>query len=165
MVHIFHQYFSILFTLFDISPYFSETFPKPNFHDSDKFAKQNWTFPIFHQLHPGNIHDSKMFNEAIANIKLFGIHKGVIVYDRGIGSKNSTSELSNASWKIIVGMPMHTGIKHIITKMDFEDIENLRNRVVQGITTFYVPQLPILLIFNLCCCKSFTKLTHCQMFF
>jgi len=94
-------------------------------------------FPIFHQIHPGNIHDSKMFNEAIVNIRLFGIRKGIIIYDRGMSSKESTFELSNDNWKIIAGMPAHTGIKKIITRMNFQGIESYRNWIKQGETTFY----------------------------
>lgn len=93
--------------------------------------------PIFHQLHPGNIHDSKIFSEAMSVIRLFGIHKGIIVYDRGIGSKESTFKLSNEHWKIIAGMPNHRGIKAIISKMDLSSIEKYRNRITQGDTVFY----------------------------
>ena len=95
-------------------------------------------FPIFHQVHPGNIHDSKIFDEAVVHLKQFGISGGTIVYDRGITAKNSVWELSGENWKVIAGMPMHRGIKKILSKMDLGDLESYRNRIEQGVTTFYV---------------------------
>ena len=95
-------------------------------------------FPIFHQVHPGNIHDAKIFSEALTHLKQFGIKGGVIVYDRGITAKNSIFELSHSNWKFIAGMPAHQGIRKLISKMDLSNLENYRNRVEQGVTTFYV---------------------------
>jgi transposase len=95
-------------------------------------------FPIFHQVHPGNIHDSKIFGEAATHLKLLGMDRGIIVYDRGITAKESIWELARTGWKIIAGMPMHRGIKNIISEMDLSGLENYRNRVTQGATTFYV---------------------------
>jgi transposase len=94
--------------------------------------------PIFHQVHPGNIHDSKIFGEAIVHLKQFGIKSGIIAYDRGITAKNSVFDLSNEHWKFIIGMPMHRGIKQLVSKMDLSELETYRNRVEQGISTFYV---------------------------
>jgi transposase len=95
-------------------------------------------FPIFHQVHPGNIHDSRIFGEAISHLKMLGIRKGTIVYDRGITAKNTVFEMSSRKWKIIAGMPMHRGIKNIISNLDLKNIETVRNRVEHGSTTHYV---------------------------
>ncbi len=35
-------------------------------------------FPIFHQVHPGNIHDSKIFGEAVIHLKRLGMGSGII---------------------------------------------------------------------------------------
>lgn len=94
--------------------------------------------PIFHQVHPGNIHDAKIFGEAIVLLKRLGIKSGTIVYDRGITSKISVLELSSENWKFIAGMSAHRGIKKLISKMDLSKLEVYRNRIEQGLSTFYV---------------------------
>ncbi len=99
---------------------------------------QKHGFPIFHQIHPGNINDSKIFSEAIIHLKQFGINDGVIVFDRGITSKDNIFQLSKENWKIIGGISSHRGIKNIFSKMDFSNLESYRNRVVQGESIFYV---------------------------
>lgn len=98
-------------------------------------------FPLFHQVHPGNIHDSRIFGEAIAHLKMLGIRKGTIVYDRGITAKNTVIEMSSRQWEIIAGMPMHRGIKNIISNLDLTNIETVRNRVEHGSMTHYVKTL------------------------
>lgn len=98
-------------------------------------------FPIFHQVHPGNIYDSRIFGEAIAHLKMLGIQKGTIVYDRGITPKNTVFEMSSRQWKIVSGMPMHRGIKNIISNLDLKNIETVRNRVEHGSMAHYVKTL------------------------
>ena len=95
-------------------------------------------FPIFHQLHPGNISDHRLFSEAILALQRVGIENGLIIYDRGMTSKVSVLELSTQHWKVIAGMPMHQGIKNLVSKMDLQGLESMRNRVAQGDTIFYV---------------------------
>jgi transposase len=95
-------------------------------------------FPIFHQVHPGNVHDNKIFNEAISYLKLHNVHRGLIVFDRGITSKTTVAQLASKGWKTIGGMPLHRGIKDIISKMDLRKLQDYSNRVEQGSTDFYV---------------------------
>ena len=45
--------------------------------------------PIFHQLHDGNVHDSRMFQDAITTFALFGIKDVLVVFDRGVSSKKN----------------------------------------------------------------------------
>lgn len=94
--------------------------------------------PIFHQVHRGNVHDSKIFKEAIVNLERRGFKSGTIVHDRGMTAKSSILQLSSLHWKVIAGMPMQRYIKSKISKMDFSRLENFRNRVEQGSTVFYV---------------------------
>jgi transposase len=98
--------------------------------------------PIFHQVHPGNVHDAKIFQEAIVLLRRYGIKKGTIVHDRGITSKSSVLRLANLNWKIIAGVSLHRGIKNIISNLDFSGIENFRNIVIQGDTIFHVVSFP-----------------------
>ena len=94
--------------------------------------------PIFHQVHRGNVHDSKIFKEAINLLERQGVKRGTIVHDRGITSKSSILQLSSMNWKIVAGVSMHRHMKGIISKMDLSSIENFSNRVEQGNTSFYV---------------------------
>jgi transposase len=96
-------------------------------------------FPLFHQVHKGNVHDSKIFYEGIEYLKNFKIYRGTIIYDRGLTSKNNILELNNDNWKLIGGMPLHKGIKNFISEMDFSKLEKYTNRVeLGGSTVFYV---------------------------
>jgi len=103
---------------------------------------KKWGLPIFHQVHPGNVSDSKIFNEAITLLKMFNVHCGTIVYDRGMSAKTSILQLSNAHWNVIGGMPLHKGVKSFISQMDLKDIESYRNRIKQGRSIFYVVSKP-----------------------
>lgn len=98
--------------------------------------------PIFHQLHPGNTSDSKMFGEGVQLLRRFGIYRGIIVYDRGIHAKSSILDLSNINWKVLGGVPMNKGIKNFISKMDLAKLENYRYRLEQGNSIFYVKTFP-----------------------
>lgn len=93
--------------------------------------------PIFHQVHPGNIHDSKIFKEAIVLLRRFGIRGGLLVHDRGITSKSSILELVDARWKVIAGVALHGGIKAAISNLDLFAIRSFRNLIRQGKTHFY----------------------------
>jgi len=98
--------------------------------------------PILHQVHRGNIHDSKIFAETIIQLKRIGFRAGTIVYDRGMNAKSSILKLSSLHWKIIGGMPLHQGIKSTISKMDFSELESFRNRIQQEDTVFYGTTIP-----------------------
>lgn len=98
--------------------------------------------PIFHQVHAGNIHDTKMFNEAIYRFADMGVRHGLAVFDRGITSENSVSKLHELGWKSLAGMPMHKGIRNAISNLDLNGMKSFRNLIVQGDTKFFVKGLP-----------------------
>jgi transposase len=98
--------------------------------------------PIFHQIHPGNTSDSKMFQEGIQLFRRFGVKRGTIVYDRGMHSNSNILDLSNIHWKVLGGVPINKGIKKFISKMDLKNLESYRFRVPQGNSTFYVKTTP-----------------------
>ncbi len=103
---------------------------------------KKWGIPIFHQVHPGNIHDSKIFKEAIVLLRRRGIRGGVIVHDRGMTAKSSILALTGGRWKIVAGVPLHKGIKSAISNLDFSSVRVFRNLVRQGRTHFYATALP-----------------------
>lgn len=94
--------------------------------------------PIFHHTREGNIHDVKLFSEAIDQFSDMNINKGLMVFDRGMTSKYTISTLSKRGWKSLAGVPYHDGIKNIISKMDLSGLRKFRNLVVQGNTEFFV---------------------------
>lgn len=94
--------------------------------------------PIFHHTREGNIHDTMMFKEAIQQFNEMGIHKGLMVFDRGITSKTCILELSNTGWKSLAGLPIHRGVKTAISNLDLDDMQKFRNIVIQGDTEFFV---------------------------
>lgn len=98
--------------------------------------------PIFHQVHPGNIHDAKIFKEAIVLLRRFGIRGGILVHDRGITSKSSILELVDSRWKVVAGVALHAGIKSAISDLDLNSIKNFRNLIRQGKTHFYATSMP-----------------------
>jgi hypothetical protein len=98
--------------------------------------------PIFHQVHAGNIHDTKMFNEAILRFSSRGTRQGLAVFDRGITSENCVSKLEQMGWKCLAGLPMHKGVKAAISNLDFDNMKSFRNFVLQGDTKFFVKGIP-----------------------
>ena len=103
---------------------------------------KNLGLPIFHQIHAGNIHDTKMFNEAISRFSSIGIKNGLVVFDRGITGENCILKLDKIGWKCIAGLQMHKGVKTAISNLDFDDMKKFRNLVVQGDTKFFVTGIP-----------------------
>lgn len=98
-------------------------------------------FPIFHQVHQGNVHDAKIFSEAVVHFKEMKIHSGTIVYDRGVTAKSTIFQLSEEGWKVIAGLACHRGIKKVLTKMDFSGLVSYRNLIKQRDTIFYAAVL------------------------
>ncbi len=98
--------------------------------------------PIFHQVHAGNISDSKMFQEGIENLKRLNINSGTLVYDRGMHASNSIFRLANTNWKIIGGVPINGKVKDLVSKMDLKNLESYRNRLQQGDSALYAKSVP-----------------------
>ena len=98
---------------------------------------RKYGFPIFHHVRPGNIHDVNMFKEAINHFNLLGTSKGIMVFDRGMISKECISRLSNTGWKSLAGIPCHKGIKNLISNLDLNKMKNFKNLVHQGDTEFF----------------------------
>ena len=98
---------------------------------------RRYGFPIFHHVRPGNIHDVNMFKEAIFHFDTLGTKKGIMVFDRGITSKECISRLSSTGWKSLAGVPLHKGIKKLISNLDLNGMKNFRNLVLQGETEFF----------------------------
>lgn len=92
--------------------------------------------PIFHKTFPGNVHDSRTFNDVSSDLYRFGITDGVAVMDRGVSSSENTDFLRENDWKIICGLKINESIKNLITE-DLVDLVQVNNRVHVNQSKFY----------------------------
>lgn len=104
---------------------------------------QNEGVPIFHKVFDGNVHDSRTFSDSITEFKAFGIKNGLVIFDRGITSKQNQQEIAKLSWKVICGVPLDEKLKGILRKIKTsENFLEYKNRVKLNKTIFYVVSLP-----------------------
>lgn len=100
--------------------------------------------PVFHKVFHGNIHDSRTLLDLITTIRCYKIQDGILVFDRGISSKNNQIGIKKRlKWKVLCGLPIGLGLKTLlrptILKKNFTEF---RNRVKLNKTVFYVKTLP-----------------------
>jgi transposase len=99
--------------------------------------------PVFHKVFNGNIHDARTFADTITDFKSYGIKDGLVIFDRGISSKQNQKEIFNLDWKVICGLPLDEGLKSILRKLKTEqEFLQFKNRVKLKSSTFYVKSLP-----------------------
>ena len=99
--------------------------------------------PVFHQVHDGNVHDSRMFQDALTTFRVFGIKDVLVVFDRGVSSKTSQIALKKLKWKVLCGLPLNEGIKKVLrSSRERDEIVQLKNRTPLNDTVFYVHVVP-----------------------
>jgi transposase len=99
--------------------------------------------PVFHKVYNGNIHDSRTFADSITEFKEYGIKDGLVIFDRGVSSKENQREIFNLEWKVICGLPLDEKLKGILKKLKSEENFLLfKNRVKLKSSTFYVKSIP-----------------------
>lgn len=99
--------------------------------------------PVFHQAHNGNVHDARMFQDAITTFRLFGIKESLIVFDRGISSKKNQIDLKKLNWQVLCGLPLNEELKKLLRRVRARDeIVQLKNRVPLNDSVFYVHMIP-----------------------
>lgn len=104
---------------------------------------RNHGVPVFHQVLNGNVHDSRMFQDAITIFGLYGIKDVLVVFDRGISSKKNQFEIRKSKWKVLCGLPLDEGLKKLLrTIRQKENIVQLKNRVQLNDSVFYVHVVP-----------------------
>lgn len=100
---------------------------------------QHEGIPIFHKVFNGNIHDARTFSDSITEFKRYGIENGVVIFDRGITSKQNQRDIAKLAWKVICGIPMNQSLKTILRNIKkSENFLNYNNRVKLNKTIFYV---------------------------
>jgi len=99
--------------------------------------------PVFHKTFHGNIHDSRTFQDMITSFREYGIKHGIIVFDRGISSKQNQINIDEMKWKVLCGLPIGAGIKkHLRSAIKNKNFVTLKNRVKLNKTVFYVKVIP-----------------------
>lgn len=95
--------------------------------------------PLFHKVFDGNIHDSRTLSDSLSSFKEYGIKNGLIIFDRGISSKENQKEIFNLSWKVLCGIPLNSALKSLLTEMiGTHKFVDYKNRVKLNKTVFYV---------------------------
>ena len=99
--------------------------------------------PLFHKVFNGNIHDARTFSDSITEFKNYDIKKGLVIFDRGITSKQNQREIVNLEWKVLCGLPLDSSLKSILKDLkNEENFLDFKNRVKLKSTTFYVKSIP-----------------------
>ena len=100
---------------------------------------RNEGIPVFHKVYDGNIHDSKTFQDVLTILPRYGIKDVVVVYDRGISSKDNILGLKYKDLDSICGLPINFKLKKIIRKLISKSgLTEITNRVKLTNSTFYV---------------------------
>lgn len=99
--------------------------------------------PLFHKVFDGNIHDSKTLHDLITSLFAFKIKDGLLVFDRGITSKQNQEDINLLQWKVVCGLPIKGSLKDflrpVLKKDDFLQYEN---RIRLNRSIFYVITKP-----------------------
>ncbi len=99
--------------------------------------------PVFHQVFDGKIADARTLQDVITSLQEFKIRDGLIVFDRGISSKQNQRDIQRLTWKVICGLPIIDALKEFlrpsISKNEFLDY---KYRVRLNRTVFYVLTAP-----------------------
>lgn len=95
--------------------------------------------PLFHKIFDGNIHDSRTLQEVITTFQDYNIQEGLIIFDRGIGSKNNYNYIKALKWNVLCGLPLNSPVKKIIRDINAKDsVLQYTNRVRLKKAVFYV---------------------------
>ena len=95
--------------------------------------------PLFHKVFDGNIHDSRTLQEAIVTFQDYNIYEGLIIFDRGISSKNNLKYIKELKWEVLCGLALNSYLKKMIRAINLQaSFLQYRNRVRLQKTIFYV---------------------------
>jgi len=95
--------------------------------------------PLFHKMFDGNIHDSRTLQDVITPFQDDNIQEGLIIFDRGIGSKNNYNYIKDLKWNVVCGLPLNSPLKKRIRDINAKDSGlQYTNRVRLKKAVFYV---------------------------
>lgn len=99
--------------------------------------------PVCHKVMDGNIHDVKMFTDFITDLRSFHVHKGTVIYDRGIASAENIRETKKIGWDTLCGLPIRGNLADVVREVTrTHDFVQLDHRVHLRKNIFYAVDLP-----------------------
>ncbi len=95
--------------------------------------------PVFHKTFHGNVHDARTLNDLITSFSENKIKKVLIVFDRGITSKETLKNLKKLKYDVVCGVPIRSNLKAILRPIiKMKQFILLDNRVQLNRNIFYV---------------------------
>lgn len=99
--------------------------------------------PVCHKVLDGNVHDTKMFQDFVTDIRSFNIKNGIVVYDRGVASAKNIREAKNIGWETLCGLPIKGKLADTVrSQLKKSDFINIDNRVRLKKNIYYVKKFP-----------------------
>ena len=96
--------------------------------------------PVCHKVLDGNIHDARMFQDFVTDLRPFKIHRGLVIYDRGIASSENIRQTQAIGWETLCGLPIRGQLAQTVREMaernQFVQLENrvrLRKNIFYGV--------------------------------
>ncbi len=94
--------------------------------------------PVCHKVLDGNIHDARLFNDFLTDLRPFKIYQGLIIYDRGIASSENIAQAQAIGWETLCGLPIRGHLVEIVREMTARNpLVQLENRVRLRKNIFY----------------------------
>jgi transposase len=95
--------------------------------------------PVFHQVHEGNVHDSRIFQDAVTMFQSDGFNEGLVIYDRGVSSSRNTNDLAKLDWKVLCGLSLNSNLKKRLDAIiQDKNFLQYQNRIKLKNSIFYV---------------------------
>jgi transposase len=99
--------------------------------------------PVCHKVMDGNIHDARMFSDFIADLRSFGIRKGIVIYDRGIASAENLKEARRIGWDTLCGLPIRGNLEGMARRVTEDGgMVQISNRIRLRKSIFYAVYKP-----------------------
>lgn len=95
--------------------------------------------PVFHKTFDGNISDSKTLHDLISDFKKYKMQPGILVYDKGITSKDNIKDILKNKWNTLCGLALNNSIKKIVRGLiKNNEFVKIKNRIKLNKSIFYV---------------------------
>jgi len=99
--------------------------------------------PVFHKVFDGNVHDSRTFSDTLTSFREYNINSGLIIFDRGISSKENQQGIFALKWKVLCGLPLNSQLKERLRiSINNDNFIEYKNRVKLNKTIFYTISQP-----------------------
>ncbi|MCS4541285.1 MAG: transposase [Euryarchaeota archaeon] len=100
------------------------------------------SFPIFHDVFPGNVYDSKTLLSFLAKLNMLGIRNKTLIIDRGSYSEENVGNALESGFEVIAGVPLRGEMKEIAREFK-EKIADAKNRLSLKTVSIYAKEIRI----------------------